>query len=935
MTWLYNFGMKEAKFSKRGLDSKIGLDRYSVPDLNLENYRPGDRVIAIINDRGDKERATIKFIDRKNKRLKVKTVTGLTITLDAELVIKPKELHPVQWATRWAEALAAKEASFHPEEYAAIRNFWRNEFRWTLDWFRLSFGGRVMIALGQEYVGLTDQMIMESLERGEQPAETGPRAELTMYNCYVGENPRGATGYWSSMDKKELYTPKSVRFLEQGKNVVEGIEGSKDARQQFLNVLANARKEAHIMRRGGGYGINISYIETVTGAGITKEDVVIYVPESHRDYQEALNRKKLEKFGIYATVIHTEKEYQEYLNKGYSNVDVQDSVDGLFEDMESLVQNSFDGKKTVLNFSGVRYRNAIVVGINGRSSGSVSWAEMFELWVMLLGMPVVDAVDFAEVASAIVHLIQQGGSRRGALMEILETFRRDILQKFIERKKEKDHLGKGRWLTGANISLGIDDKFMEMVKTVDQRVQLMLQHLVVQENVDITDEVAMDRLYNQSADLVMQNDPNLTEMQKEIYDLWRTTIKSAWTSAEPGVVWMERYNNHSNSWYFHEIVATNPCGEQGLPEWGVCNLAHIVLPNFWDRVNKRMMWEDLERSVRNGIRIQDLIIDITPYFLPENLKVQLDERRIGQGTMGLGSLLIMAGIRYGEEAVDFINELFSRISFWQNDESANLAAQKGAFPKYEFDKFIQSGHMANMLSEDGWKKYIDEGEVHSYVRKLHSTGQRNVTVSTQAPTGSTGTMLDTFFKELGMFDVTTGIEPFFDWTFWRAGRLGLDPINVLVTDQFYAENGADTPLPDYFVNAMTHLQPEDHIHVQAAVQFWTDSSISKTANCPSSYTIYQTHRLYMFSYDKGLKGMTIYRDGSRDAQVLATNKEDAKIEAHIEAAALAAMNEGDSYTTPEGAVVRGIFKVCGSCGEKAYDKNACFCHSCKSSHCGI
>jgi ribonucleoside-diphosphate reductase alpha chain len=521
-------------------------------------------------------------------------------------------------------------------------------------------------------------------------------------------------------------------------------------------------------------------------------------------------------------------------------------------------------------------------------------------------------------------------------MEILETFRRDILKKFIERKKETDNLGKGRWLTGANISLGIDETFMTIVNNVNDEILVpTINELAYQRGVEINadgqyskeDEVALNEVYQQAVEQILTSS-DLTDIEKEVFSLWVDTVQSAWQSAEPGVIYLERYNNMSNSWYFHEIIATNPCGEQGLPAWGVCNLAHITLPNFWNFEKGEMDWEGLEKAIRLGIRAQDLIIDYTPYFLPENLATQMAERRIGQGTMGLGSVLVMAGIKYGKDAVGFINELFSRISFWQNDESANLAAEKGAFPAFEYDKFIQSGHMKQVI--EGWFNHlpVDSGQfdITGFLEKLKTTGIRNVTNSTQAPTGSTSTMLDTFFKELGWFDMTGGIEPFYNWDYWRAGRLGFDQISTLVVKRFREEHGQDATLPEYFVNAAENLQPEDHIHVQAAVQYWTDSSISKTANCPNDYTVYQTYRLYMVSYSMGLKGMTIYRDGSRGAQVLATNQEDAKIESHIEAEAINNINEAEKG---------GLLAECPSCGEKSYNKAECVCYSCGASVCSI
>src|SRR5690606_4414747 len=150
--------------------------------------------------------------------------------------------------------------------------------------------------------------------------------------------------------------------------------------------------------------------------------------------------------------------------------------------------------------------------------------------------------------------------------------------------------------------------------------------------------------------------------------------------------------------------------------------------------------------------------------------------------------------------------------------------------------------------------------------RVRQHGIRNVCILTQAPTGSTGTMIGT----------STGIEPYYSWTYWRNSRLGMREVKERIVQEFFGENPELEPklenLPDYFVTAMD-LQPRQHIRVQAAIQRWTDSSISKTANAPSDYTLEQTQELYEYAYKLGCKGVTIYRDGSRDQQVLSLKEE--------------------------------------------------------------
>lgn len=305
-------------------------------------------------------------------------------------------------------------------------------------------------------------------------------------------------------------------------------------------------------------------------------------------------------------------------------------------------------------------------------------------------------------------------------------------------------------------------------------------------------------------------------------------------------------------------LVVHNCGEQPLPGWGVCNLGHINLSRFTTGpIGKAEVdWEALKRAVHGGVRFLDNVIDITPYFFPENERVQKAERRIGMGTLGLGEMLIRLGLRYGdEEAVQFIDKLYEFIATEAYLASVELAKEKGAFPKFDADKYLQSGFMKRMP-----KRVRDAVTKH---------GIRNVCLLTQAPTGSTGTMIGT----------STGIEPYYSWTYWRNSRLGLREVNERIVQEYFKENPDIEPsvdsLPPYFITSM-QLTPKEHIRVQAAIQRWTDSSISKTANAPNDYTVEQTRELYEYAYREGCKGVTIYRDGSRDQQVLSTTIDDEK-----------------------------------------------------------
>ena len=487
----------------------------------------------------------------------------------------------------------------------------------------------------------------------------------------------------------------------------------------------------------------------------------------------------------------------------------KDSRHGIFNTLGQMAEIMSRGGGVGINVSSLRPRYAYVKGVNGRSSGSVSWASLY---------------------SFVTGLIEQGGSRRGALMLILNVWHPDVID-FINSKKEA---GK---ITNANISVGITDDFMQAVKE-DKPWDLVFPD-------------TSDPLYAEKWDGNMNKWRELggkviKHKTVRAQDIWDNIISSAWGSAEPGMYFIDRANYYSNSWYYADLPCTNPCGEQPLPAWGVCNLGHVNLSKHINRETGEVMWNDLKATVQYAVRFQDNVIDATPYFFDENKTQQLSERRVGMGTIGLAEMMIYRKIKYGSpEAVEFIDKLYQFIAVTAYETSVELAREKGAFEKFDAEKFLQSGFMKKMPA---------------YIRDLVAKyGIRNVTIMTQAPTGTVGTMVGT----------STGIEPFFSWTYFRKSRLGVHEEKIKLASDWEALHPGEE-LPDYFVTAMS-LAPEEHVKVQAAVQRWTDSAISKTCNAPQNYTVEQTKELYTLMYDLGCKGGTIYRDGSRDEQILATD----------------------------------------------------------------
>jgi ribonucleoside-diphosphate reductase alpha chain len=503
-----------------------------------------------------------------------------------------------------------------------------------------------------------------------------------------------------------------------------------------------------------------------------------------------------------------------------------DSRGGIMSTLSEMTEIMSRGGGVGINLSSLRPRRSLVRGVSGSSSGAVSWGGLF---------------------SYTTGLIEQGGSRRGALMLMINDWHPDLLD-FITVKQTMNQI------TNANLSVCVSNGFMKAVKE-DLDWDLIFPD---------TSDPEYDQVWDGNLD-AWKAKGKAVKLYKTVKarEVWHTIIESAWKSAEPGIVFMEYYNQMSNSWYFNPIICTNPCGEQGLPAWGVCNLSAVNLSKFYDADKHDVAWEELGRVVRYSTRFLDNVIDKTPYHFEENRENQQNERRVGLGSMGLAELMIKLEIRYGSpESLVFLDKLYGFMAKESYLASSEIAGEKGSFKMFDADKYLQSGFMKNMVEE-----FPEVGD------SILENGMRNVTVITQAPTGSTGTMVGT----------STGIEPYFAFEYFRQSRLGYDKQLVPIAQEWQDKHPGEE-LPEHFVTAMS-LSAEDHIRAQAAIQRWVDSSISKTANCPSDFTVEETKRLYELAFDLGCKGVTIYRDGSRDVQVLSTEKKEEKKEAPAEAAA--------------------------------------------------
>ncbi len=487
-----------------------------------------------------------------------------------------------------------------------------------------------------------------------------------------------------------------------------------------------------------------------------------------------------------------------------------DSRQGILATLGQMVEIMSRGGGVGINLSSLRPRGDRVKKVNGFSSGPCNWAELFSV--------------------ATKDIIQQGGSRRGALMLMLWDWHPDV-EEFITVKQDLSRIN------GANLSVCVSDAFMEAVKK--------------DSDWDLVFPDRDDPEYDTKWDGYLPNWIGLGKKVKihktiKARVLWDMIAAAAWRSAEPGVVFMERYNKWFNNYYWEYVNCVNPCGEEGLPNWGVCNLCSINLAPLVSEKGE-MDYARLAEVAKIGVRFQDDVVDADFYVFSEIKKVQQQgERRIGLGTMGLGDALIKMGLRYGsKESLPVVEKIYRTIRDAAYEASVDIALEKGPFPKIDIKKHLE-GYFIKQLPE-------------TIRKKMKKHGVRNSVVLQEAPTGSTSLLSG----------VSSGIEPVYEFEFIRRDRLGehilRHPLFDAWLDQFKKTNGREPTReerPNYFVSA-NDLTPEDHVYVQAAVQKYVDASISKTVNAPKAHTVEDVKRLYTLAYDLGCKGITYMRAESR------------------------------------------------------------------------
>ena len=429
-------------------------------------------------------------------------------------------------------------------------------------------------------------------------------------------------------------------------------------------------------------------------------------------------------------------------------------------------------------------------------------------------------VSFIRAFDAATDVVKQGGTRRGANMGILRVDHPDIV-KFIHSKED------GQTLVNFNISVAVNADFMERVKA------------------------------NQEYDLVNPRTGQITGQRnaKEVFDL---LTNMAWETGDPGLIFLDLINRDNPNPQLGEIESTNPCGEQPLLPHESCNLASINVARMvtiadGDTV---MNWERLDETVDIAVHMLDNVIDMNEYPIPEIEEMSKKTRRIGLGVMGLSDLLIEMGVRYdSDEALEMAGEVMRRIQERTHHASTELAQIRGSFPAWE----------GSIYNRDG-----------------DSHPMRNSAPTTIAPTGTISIIAG----------ASSGVEPLFALSYVRnvmdnTKLVEGNPFFEAVARQegFYSEEMMEDlartgsleymDIPEWVkdVFRVSHdIAPDWHVKMQGAVQEYIDNSVSKTINFPNDATVEQIAGAYMMAYELDCKGITVYRDGSKDGQVLSTGE---------------------------------------------------------------
>ena len=569
---------------------------------------------------------------------------------------------------------------------------------------------------------------------------------------------------------------------------------------------------------------------------------------SFKDLLTLLAGKKLESYSDKITEYFTMMTGQDFLPNSPTMMNAGGRLGqlsacfvlGMEDGMEEIMKSTSDaalifksGGGVGINYSNLREEGDIVASTSGVASGPVS---------------------FMNIINTVTEVVKQGGKRRGANMGIIEAWHPDV-EKFITNKTEAGVL------ENFNVSVGIwEDFWHALVNTTDGNYVL--------------------------------RSPRDRKPVKEInaHQLIDLIALSAWKSAEPGLIFFDQINKYNVFAKARQapLRATNPCGEQSLYPYESCNLGSINLVNLAQRQadgSYEFDWQGYEEIIRKTTRFLDNIIDVNNYPVSEISTASKESRRIGLGVMGVADLLYKLKIPYNsQEGYELQSKLSEALTYYSMEESVSLARSRGEFPlcaktEYPEGKIPISGY------------YEKSKESHSYeweplIAEIKKYGIRNVLTTTVAPTGTLSMIAD----------CSNGMEPAFALVFEKRVTVGrffytnkileealkeeglyTDEILEKIADNYGSLKGLDEIpqwMQDVFVTAMD-IHWADHLMAQGVWQDWIGNAIAKTINMPYDVTVEDVKSAYLLAHEIGLKGMTVYRDGSRHKQVLHMTSENA------------------------------------------------------------
>ena len=839
--------MQGSDFSTNKLSYKIFIDRYAAKDLTKTKFKVGDIVLIIVDAaKGNRELGNVFEINGQDVTVNLAD-TDKKITVNIEQLDVPLELNPEQMHKRVAYALAEGA-----EEH---------DMCWIRRFCDMIETGDNQTVIDNRFSDIVDtffenQCNWKFVPGGRILSGAGVDAELSFFNCFV-------------------------------------IPCPKDSRK---GINDNIGLMTEIMARGGGVGVNLSslrpkgaYVKSVNGrssgavswgddyssrvarveqGGSRRGACLLALNDWHPDIVEFITAKKTPgrltmcnmSVGISDAFMQAVKEDSDW------NLEFPDTrVPNYTDTWDGNINKWKKDGHPVLVHKTVKARDIWSLIIKS------AWAN---------GEPGLLFLDKANSLSNSNyypegHIIAANPCVTGDTLIAVADGRRSVpIQQLAEEGKDVpvycvDDNGNTCVRMGRNPrKTGIKVRILQLILDDGSSVRLTPNHKCLlrwggtKEAQDL-----------KPGDTLMSFDDKFYLPLKEQQDALRIMYDRKVVSRIPHIISKDVYNLTVDDFHNYAIVTNTKagicsgifvmnCGEQMLSANDSCLLGHINLSKFSDDV-KKQDYTDLERTVRLAVRFLDSVYDISTFITEEIQKQALGARRMGLGTLGLADLLIRLGIIYGanKKCIKLIEDIYSRIAIYAYLESIEIAKERGAFP-YCNKEIHSKLPFIQLLDKQARKLGICEDL--SYQIQQH--GIRNVCLLTQAPTGTTGTMLNT----------STGIEPFpmiEGWT--RQGRIGNYNDSIAVVKEYMEANPYCKELPSYFVASMGEraISSNDHLETMVAIQKWTDASISKTNNMAADATVEDVAKFYMALYDKGAKGGTVFRDGCRGEQVLSSIKE--------------------------------------------------------------